>query len=229
MGSVFLESAFYGDEKTARNVLKVLQDKLMGTTISTKVDDNIIPPFEVVDRTDLSTAEERRIRRQATDACGGVDQQCIESTEARLRQDALAAKQRQNNANQGAIKGKRLTVSVVEVGADGKSTRRKIVIPEGQMFDLKNVAVMDPRKPFALPPLEYYRNQLFMAGSVALAAGIWAFSILATYTVFSRPESGIGLFAIIPTVIAVFVPYSGFAMIFLFYMFRSAVDTYVAM
>jgi hypothetical protein len=228
MATTFLESAFYGDEKTTRNVLKVLQDKLMGTSINVDVNDKIIPPFEVVDKTELTTSEERKIRRQATESCGGVDQQCIQTTESRLRQDALAAKQRQNNLNQAAIKGKRLTVTVLEVGANGQTTRRKIVIPEGQKFDLQNVSVTDPRKPMELPPFEYYRNQLFMAGGVALAAGLWAFSILATYTVFSRPETGIGLFAIIPTVIAFFVPYSGYAMIFLYYMFRSAVDTYVA-
>jgi hypothetical protein len=39
----YIESAFYGDEKSQRNATKVLGDKVLGTTIDLDVNEKLIP------------------------------------------------------------------------------------------------------------------------------------------------------------------------------------------
>lgn len=218
----YIESAYYGDEKTQRNATNVLRDKVLGTTLDVDVNERIIPPFEMTDKVELSSLEEQRIRQLASSQCGGVDQDCIRQTEAKLRQDALAAKQSQANSSATAIKGRRLTLNII----DEDGTRRRIVVPDGQNFRLDNVTVNDPKKgPLQVPPMEYFQNQFKLLGSLVLGAIVYVFSVAATYTLFMQ---NLELIAIPATVVAVFIPYSGYLMIFLYFMFTSAVNTYVA-
>jgi hypothetical protein len=110
----YIESAFYGDEKSQKNTTKVLADKILGTTIDVDVNEQLIPAFEDADKVEITSLEEKKIREQAAQACGGVDQDCIRKTEATLRQQALAEKQKQSNSAATAIKGRRLTVNIID-------------------------------------------------------------------------------------------------------------------
>lgn len=224
MGTVYLETAYYGDERTTRNVGDILRNRILGSSLNVDVNDQIIPPFEITPKTSLEPREERSIRAQAERVCGGVDQACIKTTEARLRQEKLAQKQSDSNKEEAAIKGKRLTVTVLETDATGKRTRRRIVVPEGQKFKLDNLSYGDPRKPLDIFDMDRIKSQMILIGSIALMTAVWAFSIFATYTVFAPVA---GLFAIPLTVVAFLIPYSGFAMIFIFFMLRAGIKTYV--
>jgi hypothetical protein len=217
----YIESAFYGDEKSMRNATKVLADKVLGTTIDLDVDEKLIPPFVVANKTELTTEDDRKIRKQAQDTCGGVDQECIKNTEARLRQEALAAKENQANSSANIIKGRRLTVNII----DEEGKRRRLVVPDGQKFKLDNVSVTDPRKGgMQIPPMEYYQNQFKLLGALILSTLVYVFSIVATYTIFFREFRWLA----VPIVaISIFIPYSGYVMIFLWYMFNSAFNTYI--
>ena len=218
----FIESAFYGDEKSQRNATKVLSDKVLGATLDLDVNEQLIPPFEVAEKVEITTAEEKRIREQAASRCGGVDQECIRTTEATLRQNALTAKQAQANSSATAIKGRRLTVNII----DENNKRRRIVIPDGQKFKLDNVSLNDPKKgPFQVPSAESIQNRFKLLGSLVLSTLVYVFSVAATYTLFMRKT---GPLVTAPLVaISVFIPYSGYVLIFLYFMFISAVDTYV--
>jgi hypothetical protein len=219
----FIESAFYGDEKSQRNATKVLGDKVLGTTLDLDVNEQLIPPFEVAEKVEITSLEEKRIREQAAARCGGVDQDCIRKTEATLRANALAAKQQQANSSATAIKGRRLTVNII----DENGQRRRIVVPDGQKFKLDNVSVNDPKKgPLQVPSMEYIQNQFKLLGSLVLSTTIYVFSVAATYVLFMQTDFNL-LLAVPATAIAVFIPYSGYALIFLFFMFNSAVKTYV--
>jgi hypothetical protein len=218
----YIESAFYGDEKSQRNATKVLGDKILGTTLDLDVNEQLIPPFEVADKVEITNLEEKKIREQASRTCGGVDQDCITKTEAKLRQEALAAKQQASNTSATAIKGRRLTVNII----DENGKRRRIIVPDGQKFKLDNVSVNDPKKgPLQVPSMEYIQNQFKLLGSLILSTVVYVFSVAATYTLFMQ-QSG-PLVGIPATVVAVFVPYSGYVIIFLYFMFRSAVNTFV--
>lgn len=222
MGSSFIESAYYGDEKSMRNITASLGDKITGTTLDVGVDEKLIPAFEVSEKTELSSLEEKNLRNMASKTCGGVDQECINATEARLRQEKLAEKERSANSAVGVIKGRRLTVNILD--ADGK--RRRVVVPDGQKFKLDNVAIGSGKDgKSSLPTLKYAQTQLYMIAGIVLGTIVYVFGIIATYTIFA-PRFGLPV-AIPMTVISVVVPYSGYMMIFFYFMFKSAVDTYV--
>ena len=219
----YIESAFYGDEKTQRDTTKILGDKVTGTTIDVDVNEQLIPPFEVTNKVEVTNEEEKAIKEQAAKRCGGVDQDCIRQTEATLRQNALDAKQQQANSSATAIKGRRLTVNII----DEKGDRRRIVIPDGQKFKMEDISVTDPRKgEFQVPSMEYIRNQFKVFGTIILGSIVYVFGVAATYVIFSQRFDN--LVAIPVTAISVFIPYSGYVMIFLYFMFKSAVDTYLA-
>ena len=216
MGS-YIENAYYGDEKTSRNITKVLTGRITGTKLDVDVNNKLIPAFEVVDKAEITNLEDQKIKEQASKSCGGVDQECIKSTEARLRQEKLAEKDRANQQNNPNIKGPRLTVNVID--ADGK--RRRLVVPEGQKFTLDNVIASRDKK--SLPPFQYFQTQFYTLVTIIVASLIYVFGILATYTVFAHK----GPFIAGPlTIISIFVPYSGYFMIFFYYMFFKAVNIY---
>lgn len=217
----YIESAFYGDEKSQRNATKVLADKILGTTVDVDVNEQLIPPFEVVDKVELTAKDEKKIRDQAALACGGVDQACIERTEARLRQDALAEKQNQSNSSATVVKGRRLTVNII----DENGKRKRIVVPDGQKFKYENLTVNDPTKgPLQLPSVDHMQNQLKILGLLVLSTMVYVFSVAATYTLFMQKGP---LVAVPLTAIAVFIPYSGYVIMFLFFMFSGAINTYI--
>jgi hypothetical protein len=218
----YIESAFYGDEKSQRNATKVLKDKVTGTGLDLDVNEQLIPPFEVVDKVELSSKEEKKIREEASRQCNGVDEDCFRKTEDKLRQNALIEKQSQANSSATAIKGRRLTVNII----DENGERRRIVVPDGQKFKLENVTVNDPKKgPLQVPSKEYIQNQMSLIAGIVFSTLIYVFSIAATYTLFV-PNTV--LFISIPAVaLSVFVPYSGYFLVFGYFAFKSAVNTYV--
>lgn len=217
-----IESAFIGDEKAMRNVTKVLADKILGTSIEVDVNENLIPPFVEAPETSLTSSDERKIQEAAAKQCGGNDQECITAKSAALRQEALAAKERQANSSANVIKGRRLTVNII----DENGKRRRVIVPDGQKFKMSNISSSDPRKGLQVPTLDYIQNQFTMLGRLTLETFVYVFGIILTFTVFSV-YFGNPLFALPLVVIAVFIPYSGYIMVFGFYLFKTAVNTYV--
>jgi hypothetical protein len=216
----YIESAFYGDERTSRDITKVLAEKILGSSIDVDVNEKILPPFEVTPKVELKPQEEKKIKDDAVKACGGADQACIERTEARLRQDTLVAKQQTNESNEALIKGKRLTVNIIE---NGKRVRK--VIPDGNKFKYDNLVSTDPKKGIdALPSLSQMQSQLKVLGVLVLSTMIYVFSVAATYTLFMPMGP---LVAVPTTAIAIFIPYSGYFIMFLYYMFSGAINTYI--
>jgi hypothetical protein len=219
----FIESAFYGDERSQRNATKVLGDKITGTSLNLDVNEQLIPPFEVAEKVEITSLEEKKIKEQAVKQCGGVDQECVRTTEALLRQNALTEKQTQANSSATAIKGRRLTVTII----DETGQRRRIVIPDGQKFSLDNVSVTNPRKGgFQAPTAAQVQSQMMMLAGLVVSTLVYVFSVAATYTLFMQHTEP--WIALPVTAIAVFLPYSGYVMIFLYFMGTNALKTFIA-
>jgi hypothetical protein len=215
----YIESAYLGDEKARRNVTKVLNDKIENRALNVDVNEKLIPPFETTPKTELTLEDERKIKDTASRACGGgIDQDCMRATEARLRQTTLTDKESKANSSANVIQGRRLTVNMV----DEKGVRRQVVVPDGQKFTLNNVASGRPGD--TLPSLNSLQQQLLVWFGVAVGTAIYVFSVAATYTIFFPM---LDYFAIPLIVIALFVPYSGFLMIMGYYGFQSAMKTYL--
>ncbi len=217
----YIQSATYGDEKTQRDATKVLRDKVSGSSLNVDVNEKLIPPFEVTQKVEITNLEEKKIRDDASRACGGADQACVARTEAKLRQEKLKEKQSNLDTAEAEIKGRRLTV--IYVDENGKKVRK--VVPDGQKFKLDNVSDGDPKK--TLPSTNEVQDKFKKLGLTVLYALIYVFSVAATYVVFSQ-KTQFGLSLAVPaTVVAIFVPFSGYFMILFYFGFFSAVDTYV--
>jgi hypothetical protein len=218
----FIESAFYGDERSQRNATKVIGDKITGTSLNLDVNEQLIPPFEVAEKVEITDLEEKKLKEQAVKQCGGVDQECVRTTTALLRQNALTEKQTQANSSATAIKGRRLTVNII----DETGQRRRIVIPDGQKFSLDKVSVNDPTKgSLQLPSPDYIQTQLATLAGLVVSTLIYVFSVAATYTLFmlyTEPYIALPM-----TAIALFIPYSGYFLIILYFVGKTAVNTYI--
>jgi hypothetical protein len=218
----FIESAFYGDERSQRNATKVIGDKITGTSLKLDVNEQLIPPFEVAEKVEITDSEEKKLKEQAVKQCGGVDQECVRTTTALLRQNALTEKQTQANSSATAIKGRRLTVNII----DETGQRRRIVVPDGQKFSLDNVSVNDPTKgSLQLPSPDYIQTQLATLAGLVVSTLIYVFSVAATYTLFmlyTEPYIALPM-----TAIALFIPYSGYFLIILYFVGKTAVNTYI--
>lgn len=216
----YIQSATYGDEKTQRDATKVLRDKVSGSSLDIDVNEKLIPPFEVTKKVEITDLEEKKIRDDASRACGGADQECVARTEAKLRQEKLTEKQKNLDTAEAEIKGRRLTV--IYLDEKGKKVRK--VIPDGQKFTLSNISGGDPNKG---PSTSEVQEKFKKLGLTIFYAMLYVFSVAATYVVFAqKTQYGVAL-AVPATVVAVFIPFSGYFMIFFYFMFFSAVDTYV--
>lgn len=220
---VFIESAFFGDETGMRNITKVLNDKMVGSSISVPVNQELIPPFEVVDKTSLTNSDTRKIRAKAEEVCGGVDQSCIAAKIGELTQIALVEKSTAANSSANVVKGSRLTVNILENGQ-----RRRVVVPAGQMFEVNGLSPIDPRKPDqTLPDFAFFKAQFLDFSATAFITFVWVFGIVATYALFAR--AGFGYIAGALALVAFILPGSGYVMILLYFMLNSFVNNYTSM
>ena len=224
---VFIESAFWGDEKSTKNVTDVLKGKIEGNKLAIeKVDDKLIPAFTVAPKGELKPEDVVLIRQKAEKACGGADQDCIKLRTSELTQEVLRAKAN-DEITEGAaaiIKGKRLTVNIRD--ENGKRVRK--VVPENGKFELEGLSPTDPRKPGeALPDGKYLTKYMVGFTQASVATFIWVFGIVATYTLFA--QQGWEYAAPALAFIAFLLPGSGYAMILIYFIGKSFMDNYTSM
>jgi hypothetical protein len=216
---VVIESARFGDEQEMRDVTKVLNDRIESGTIKVPVDDKLIPPFEVVEKATLSNDEDRKIREQATKACGGPDKTCVAIRTSELRQQALLEKTTQADSEAAVIKGDRLAITTLD--ATGK--RKNIVVPAGQTFSLTGLSAPVPET-----PADWYavaQNTFISFASISIATLLWVFGVVATFVLFSgvfKNEYVGAAFAFL----AVIFPGLGYFMIVLYFGGQSFIENY---
>lgn len=222
---VFIESAFWGDEKSTKNVTQVLKDRASGNKISVdKVDDSLIPAFTVAPKGDLSTDDVRKIREKAQKACGSADQDCVKLRTSEFTQETLRAKANDEITAGAAeiIKGKRLTVNIRD--KDGKLVRK--VVPENGKFELEGLSATDPRKGGEmLPSAQSVQTTFLQLTGVSISSFVWVFGVVATYTLFA--QLGWAYAAPVLALIAFIIPGAGYFFIIGYFVGRSFVDNYV--
>jgi hypothetical protein len=130
-----IDSAYFGDDTATRNITESLRKKVASRKLEVTANSELIPAFEAAPETKLETEDEKKIREEAVRTCGEANQQCIESTKTRLRQEKLQEKERVNMSTANTVKGRRLTVNLVD--KDGK--RRTVIVPDGQQLALDDV------------------------------------------------------------------------------------------
>jgi hypothetical protein len=171
---------------------------------------------------EITNLEEKKIRDDASRACGGADQECVARTEAKLRQEKLTEKQSNLDTAEAEIKGRRLTVIYVDEwkeSAEGRSRRTEVqTLPTSPAGILRKDSPLRKRGSGQVQEARSHGTR---------TPCIYVFSVAATYVVFSqKTQFGLGI-AVPATVTAIFVPFSGYFMILFYFGFFSAVDTYV--
>lgn len=130
-----IDSAYFGDDVGYRNITEALRRKISGGKLDVVANSELIPTFEAAPETTLEVEDEKKIREDAVRACGEADQTCLDATKARLRQEKLKEKERTNMSSANIVKGRRLTVNIV----DKDKKRRTLIVPDGQKLLLEDV------------------------------------------------------------------------------------------
>jgi len=182
MSGVYLESAYYGDEKAFANITKSLAKKVTAGILEVTSNSDLKPTFEAAPETTLNSKDEKSIREQAVRACGGeADQKCLEAKKLQLSQERLKEKEMED-LGKGVIKGERLTVNIVE---DGK--RKTLITPAGQKFRLENILgdkASDKDGILALPTPSQFQSRAIALLTIVLSTFMYVFAIVAVYAIF---------------------------------------------
>ena len=104
MSGVYLESAYYGDEKAFANITKSLAKKITAGILDVTSNSELKPTFEAAPETTLDGRDEKRIREQSVKACGGeADQKCLEAKKLQLSQERLKEKEMEDRLKAEAM------------------------------------------------------------------------------------------------------------------------------
>jgi hypothetical protein len=230
---VTIQSAYFGDEVSSRNVTDALNGRISGGQKEIPVNSSIIPLLQVGGTITLTKEDESKIDEQAKKQCGeGADQSCVANMKQTLRRQRLQEKETETvSSNKDIVKGRRLTVKV----KDEKGRESEYVIPEGQSFK-PDVVVADTKKTdswkmpsapsapsleppkFTLPTLTGTLLTVVTVGGTMIGTFLYVYSIMIVYRTFFE-ASYTKVFVIALTAAAAFFPGSGFIMVFAYNFF----------
>ena len=231
MSGIYLESAYYGDEKSFANITQSLAKKVIGGVLDVTASSELKPAFEAAPETRLESQDERRIREEAVKACGGeADQGCLERTRLKLSQERLKEKENENLVK-SVIKGDRLTVNVVDNGK-----RRTLIAPSGQKLRLENIIGDKPSDKdaiLALPTPDKIQERAITLLTVIASTFFWVFGIVAAYTIFMRQYELTGkdsfrIIAYASAAASVLFPGLGYLIILGYFGFNAFIAEYIA-
>jgi hypothetical protein len=218
---VTIESAYLGDERSRVNVLSSLKKKLQSDgSLVTPVDSSLLPLIQVDGKISLNDDEVQEAKEKATNICGNAnDSTCIEMKSQELQRSRLQEKENEAQSTANIIKGRRLTVTVVDNGR-----RRTVEIPEGQEFRLG--AKKPSEAPFTVDTsfLSNFKptavlTEIIKGLGIVVATFVYGFSIISTYKTFI--QAGYTYLGYAATAAAVMIPYSGFAIMLAFFAVRA--------
>ena len=213
---VKITKATFGDEFDNTDVMKTVTEKLKDGSIDLYVDSSIIPWVDKATnakKTSLTPDDKQEIKDTVAEMCGPADQVCMEVKTQELVKARLAQKEAtKTSSTTQVIKGRRLTVTYI----DKNGVERNVVVPEGQQFQLGDVG---KTKPGFIPPIDMSpgaAQQLFDSWwkilGTAVLTFLWVSSVIITWMTYIKYGSKVVAAGMVA--IAVFIPYSGFALSF---------------
>ena len=92
----YIQSAYFGNETSQRNITEVIRDKVSGNKIDVVANSSLLPMFEIGKDITLTKQDERDIKDASIKACGGNanDTQCIEAKSRALKLQRLKQKEK---------------------------------------------------------------------------------------------------------------------------------------
>jgi hypothetical protein len=204
-------SAYYGDSQARKNVIKSIKEAIQRGDSEIVASNSLIPFLEATETIELTQEEMDEARREAEKQCGNAnDSNCIRARSEEFQKKRLKEKEFESQSSANAIKGRRLEMEIMENGK-----KKTITIPDGNKYPLPEIAG------FQLPSLSGTALEGLKIGGTILATFIYVFSIVATYRTFI--EGGYTRLGYAATAAAIFIPYSGFFLMFAFF----AITTYM--
>lgn len=222
---VTIQSAYFGDEVSSRNVTDALNSRISSGQREIPVNSGIIPMLQVGGVVTLTKEDEDKIKKDAAAQCnGGADQTCVANRIQDLRRLRLQQKETENvSSNANLVKGRRLTVKL----KDDKGQVSEYVIPEGQAFKpdiaaaaVKNETFVETKPKVALdaPSLDVKSilAKLFTGVGWTIFTAVATFgyvvSIMFVYEMFTKLNYT-KYFVLTMVAIAALIPYSGFVIV----------------
>lgn len=212
-----LVSAKFGDDYDSTDITESVAKKFKDGAVSFRVDSGLIPFVDKatkVKTVELTPDDKQEINEQVAEMCGPNDQTCMEVKRDELKKAKLVEKEAAKSASTvQVIKGRRATITY----KDDLGVERTVMVPEGQDFELGNLGKKAPDgldEPLELSPPMWKKVLSSWWGilGTAVMAFLYVSSIVITWMTFVKYNSKMlagGMVAI-----AVFIPYSGFALSF---------------
>jgi len=203
--TIVINSATWGDERSATDITKSIQDKASGGYLETLADNSLVPFVDIFGANTsvtLTDSDKAQIARQAATVCGNSsDTQCIAYQTNQLETVALQRKidERQSSAN--IVTGRRLTVTFTDRET---GVQRTVAIPDGQTAKIGTPPVL------SLPTLPTASGTLLSGLSAfgyAIGIALYVFSIAIAWRVMMLGGHERTAYAL--TLLAILVPYSG--------------------
>jgi len=203
--TIVINSATWGDERSATDITKSIQDKASGGYLETLADNSLVPFVDIFGANTsvtLTDSDKAQIARQAATVCGNSsDTQCIAYQTNQLETVALQRKidERQSSAN--IVTGRRLTVTFTDRET---GVQRTVAIPDGQTAKIGTPPVL------SLPTLPTASGTVLGGLSMfgyAIGIALYVFSIAIAWRVMMLGGHERTAYAL--TLLAILVPYSG--------------------
>lgn len=215
---IVIKRATFGDETSATDVTKTLTDQLdKKKYIKVVADQSLIPAiswFGGGDTTRLTRKEELEAQQKAQDDCGGgQNKSCVEVRKQQYSQSKLKEKAQKAVAADKVVKGRRLTVTYI----DESGREQTVVVPDGNEFQV-GAGSEGPVDPFSFNAVLW--KLIYMSTTLVVVVG-WVYSVVATYRTFL--QAGYRWLGYAATAASIFIPYSGFFIMFGFFMFKSVI------
>lgn len=210
-------SAYYGDSQGRKNVTKSVKQAVQRGDSEIVASNSLIPFLEATENIELTQEEMDEAERQAEKQCGNAnDSNCIRARSEEFQRKRLKEKEFESQSTANAIKGRRLEIEVLENGK-----KKTITVPDGNKYPIPETAKESMSFQFSLPSLSGTALEGLKIGATILATFVYVFSIIATYRTFI--EGGYTTIGYAATAAAIFIPYSGFALMLAFF----AITTYM--
>jgi len=203
--TIVINSATWGDERSATDITKSIQAKASGGYLETLADNSLVPFVDIFGENTsvtLTDSDKAQIARQAATACGNSsDKQCIAFQTNQLETVTLQKKIEEQQSSANIVTGRRLTVTFTDRET---GVQRTVAIPDGQTAKIGTPPVLSlPTMPTASGTL---LSGLSMFG-YAVGIALYVFSIAIAWRVMMLGGHERTAYAL--TLLAILVPYSG--------------------
>ena len=204
---IIVQQATWGDESSATDITKSLQDKAKQGYLDLVADNTLVPAINLLTGSEdivLSDAEKTEINKKAIEICGSAsDDKCMKFNKNQLETSLLQGKVAEKQSSANIVTGRRLTLTYKNE-ENGKPIT--VAIPDGQ----KVVAGKKPE--FVGPDLSGLTPSSTILGALGyvgqfMLTMLWVFSIAVTYHLLII--TGNTITAYVLTAISIVIPYSG--------------------